>query len=58
MKKEPTKQEIFNEVSRLRSACEQVKRQTKILMSQSSRLYLEIENLSADPSRRITLRKA
>ena len=53
--KELTKEEILAEVSALRIEYQMMKKKTRELGGRTSRLYIALENLRPDPSRRITL---
>lgn len=57
MKKEPTKEEILEEMSVLRSEYEMVRRKTKELGNRTTRLYLAIEDLRPDPERKIIVNR-
>lgn len=56
MKREPTKQEIMDEMQRLRADYEQIRRRTKELGHQTTRLYYAIEKLPAASQTRTTLK--
>ena len=57
MTKEPaqlTREKLADELTRLRSDYEQLRRETKRLGAQTSRLYLVLESLRPENSRRMS----
>ena len=56
MTKQPTRQEILSELTRLRADCEHVKRQQQRLQARTSRLYLHLQIESLQPESPRTLK--